>query len=180
MFRLIRNYTSSLILFALFYPSMAFSISGGDEIQVQSDYMKLNLETGSSIYKGNVNITQGSITLTGENVVISRKGDEIKNIDVDGDPASYLQDENTDNKVHAISQHMKYVTGTNRLVMTGNATLEQSDQTVKSQRIVYDTKNKVIIAGKDTTPENTKTGSDRVNIILTPKKNTSPTSKETK
>jgi lipopolysaccharide export system protein LptA len=182
MFRLIKllikNRVTSFVLLTLLCPGAAFSISDNDEIQVQSNYMKLNLETGSSIYTGNVNITQGSITLTGENVVITRKDDEIQDINVDGKPAHYLQDENTDNKVHAISEHMKYVTRTHRLVMTGNASLEQSDQTVESQRIVYDTQNKVIIAGKD---KNTKTNEDRVNIILTPKKETqAPANKENK
>lgn len=138
------------------------------EIQIQADYMKFDVNTGSSHYRGNVNIIQGTIKLTGDDVTITRKSNEIHNIQVNGNPAEYLQDENSDNKVHAISKHMEYATKTHRLVLTVDASLKQSDQTVESQRIVYDTRNKVILAGKESSPDNS---SDRVNITLTPKKN---------
>lgn len=140
-----------------------------DEIQIQADSMKLDLETGNSTYKGNVSIIQGNIKLTGEKVTITRKNNEIHNIRVEGNPARYLQDENTDNKIHASSQYMKYIAQKNRLVLTGDASLKQAEQSVASQRIVYDTQNKVIIAGKRGSPGHTR---DRVSITLTPKKNT--------
>lgn len=162
--------STTLMLLALLNPLTSFSISDEKEIQIQADTMKFDLETGSSIYKGNVSIVQGTIKLTGENVIITRKNNEILDIKVDGDPAHYLQDENTDNKVHAISQHMKYTAQTHRLVLTVNASLEQSNQTVVSQRIVYDTQNKIIIAGKDGDSGQPGQKGDRVNITLTPKK----------
>jgi len=162
--------SAPLMLLALLNPLPTFSITDEKEVQIQADYMKFDLETGSSIYKGNVSIIQGTIKLTGENVIITRKNNEILDIKVDGNPAHYLQDENTDNKVHAISEHMKYTAKTHRLVLTVNASLEQSSQTVVSQRIVYDTQNKIIIAGKGGDPEQSGQKGDRVNITLTPKK----------
>lgn len=172
------SFLTVIMLLVLVNPLVSFSATGdtttdarkdgGDEVKIQADTMKLDLETGSSTYKGNVSIIQGSIKLTGEKVTITRKNNEIHNIRVEGNPARYLQDENTDNRVHATSQHMKYIAQKNRLVLTGDASLEQADQTVKSQRIVYDTQNKFIIAGKRSSPEQT---GDRVNITLTPKKN---------
>lgn len=142
-----------------------------DEIQIRADYMKFDLETGESLYRGNVSIVQGTIKLTGEEVIIRREqkgANEISDIVVSGNPARYLQDENSNNIVRAVSQHMKYSSRENRLVMTDNARLEQSDQTVESQRIIYDTANKAIIAGKN---RNQKDTGNRVNITLTPKKN---------
>lgn len=174
----IKHCTAMLILLALLSPQYAFSITEDGEVQIQADYMKFDLETGSSTYSGNVSIIQGAIKLTGENVTITRKNNEIHDIKVDGNPAHYLQDENTDNRIHAISQHMKYTAKTSRLVLTVNASLEQSSQKVVSQRIVYDTQNKVIIAGKDNDADKTGQSGDRVNIILTPKKDTLPTAKQ--
>jgi lipopolysaccharide export system protein LptA len=162
--------SATLMLLLLLNPLSSFSITDDDEVQIQADYMKFDLETGSSTYRGNVSIIQGTIKLTGENVIITRKNNEILDIKVDGKPAHYLQDENTDNKVHAISQHMKYTVQTHRLVLTVDASLEQSSQTVVSQRIVYDTQNKIIIAGKDGGAEQPGQKGDRVNITLTPKK----------
>lgn len=175
MYRLTK--ITTLMLLALLYMQPAFSITENEEVKIQADYMKFDLETGNSTYSGNVSIIQGTIKLTGENVVITRNNNEIHDIKVDGNPAHYLQDENTDNKIHAISQHMKYTAQTHRLVLTVNASLEQSSQTVTSQRIVYDTQNKVIIAGKNKSAEKTGQGDGRVNIILTPKKDTPSTGK---
>lgn len=146
-----------------------------EEIQIQADYMKFDLATGSSIYEGNVRIIQGTIKLTGDKVIVTRKGNDIQDIHVDGNPARYLQDEDTANKVDAISQHMEYAAQTHRLVLTVDATLEQADHTVVSQRIVYDTQNKVILAGKSSSSDQT---GDRVSITLTPKKDTPSESRE--
>lgn len=143
-----------------------------DEVRIRADYMKFDLETGDSIYEGNVSIVQGGIRLTGDKVVIRREQKEpreISDIEITGNPARYQQDENTDNRVDAVSHHMKYSTSESRLVMSENARLEQSGHTVESQRIIYDTENKVIIAG---TGDSEKTSGDRVNITLTPKKST--------
>lgn len=159
-----------LMLLVLLAPQTGFSITDKKEVFIQANTMKFDLETGSSIYRGNVSIIQGTIKLTGENVIITRKNNEIIDIKVDGNPAHYLQDENTENRVHAISQHMKFTASTNRLVLTVDASLEQSSQTVVSQRIVYDTQNKIIIAGKNGDPKNSGQSGDRVNITLTPKK----------
>lgn len=184
----ITSFLTVIMLLTLMLPTVSLSATGdatkvarkmgSDEVQIQADYMKLDLETGSSTYRGNVSIIQGTIKLTGDKITITRKDNEIRDIQVDGNPARFLQDENTDNKVHATSGHMKYTAQANRLVMTIDASLEQSDRTVESQRIVYDTQNKVIIAGKDSSSDHK---GDRVNITLTPKKNTpSKTGKQRK
>ncbi|MCK5001702.1 MAG: lipopolysaccharide transport periplasmic protein LptA [Gammaproteobacteria bacterium] len=142
-----------------------------EDIQIQANYMKFDMETGSSTYLGDVRISQGSIVLSGDTVTITRQQDEIQQIIIDGQPARYTQDEDSKNKIHASSQHMQYFTSENRLVMTVDARLEQPDHTIESQRIVYDTKNKIVIAGKNN--QGQKGG--RVNIILTPKKDSSAT-----
>lgn len=146
-----------------------------DEIQVQANHMKFDIETGSSVYRGDVKISQGGIVLSGDTVTILRQQDKIQQINVDGQPAQYVQDEDSKDKIHASSQHMEYFADKNRLVMTIDARLQQPDHTIESQRIVYDTKNKTVIAGNDEqSPQ-----SGRVNITLTPKKDDSPDPEKT-
>ena len=68
---------------------------------------------------------------------------------------------------------MVYTASQNKLIMTINANLKQPDHQVSSQKIVYDTEKKIVIAGDKDGPSISKTGSDknqRVNITLTPKK----------
>jgi len=55
--------------------------------------------------------------------------------------------------------------------MTVNANLKQPDHQVSSQKIVYDTEKKIVIAGDKGSTTSTESGtSQRVNITLTPKK----------
>ena len=172
MYRHIKlNRTSPLFyaLALLLLPASA-AFSAGDNsseaIRIQAHYMRFDLETGSSIYEGAVKINQGGIELSGEKVTIHRDNDKIQQIDIDGQPARYIQDENTENRIYATSQHMQYLADQNRLIMTVDARLEQPDHTIESQRIVYDTQNKIVIAGNNEQAEQ----GGRVNITLTPKK----------
>jgi lipopolysaccharide export system protein LptA len=149
------------------------SASPASEIKIKADYMAFDLETGKNLYEGNVSIVQGSIELTGDKVTILRSNNKVSEIEVTGNPAHYLQDENTENIVRAISQQIHYSAQKNRLVLIDNASLEQSDHTVKSQRIVYDTEKKMIIAGQagdEKSTEENNGSKQRVDITLTPKK----------
>ena len=171
MFKPNRTRITPCYLFAfaliLLHAATGVAATGKTEetIQIRADHMKFDMESGSSTYLGNVQITQGSIQLYGEKVIIQRKQDEIQHINIDGKPARYIQDDNTENKIYATSQHMQYLAEQERLVMTIDARLEQPNHTIESQRIVYDTKNKVVLAG-----QNNNQQGGRVNITLTPKK----------
>lgn len=167
--RLILSCIAALIWILPSSTSLAASSDVGTDIQVQADYMKFDMETGNSIYKGNVKISQGNIELTGDKVIIQRQQDKIQQINIEGQPARYTQDEDSENKIYASSQHMQYLANKHRLIMTVNAQLKQPDHTIESQRIVYDTKNKTVIAGNNA--KNPQGG--RVNITLTPKQDNS-------
>lgn len=140
-----------------------------DKISIDADYMQLNLETGFSTYTGNVKITQGELKLTGDKVTVQQnKKNEVEQINVTGKPAHYNHVTEKGENIQAESENMVYTASQNKLVMTVNAKLKQPDHKVSSQKIVYDTKKKIVIAG-----DKTDTGSSsgqRVNITLTPKK----------
>jgi lipopolysaccharide export system protein LptA len=160
-------------LVLIMYAPIGFTATHAPEenIQVQANHMKFDMETGSSTYEGDVKINQGEIELNGDKVIIKRQHNEIQQINIDGQPARYIQDEDSEQKVHASSQHMRYFAKKNRLIMTIDARLEQPDHTIESQRIVYDTKNKIVLAGSN---KQNKQG-ERVNITLTPNKNNTAT-----
>ena len=136
--------------------------------------MKLNLNTGYSVYTGNVKITQGELKLTGDEVTVQQtKNNEVEQITVTGKPAHYNHVTEKGETIQAESEHMVYTASKNKLIMTVNANLKQPDHQVSSQKIVYDTEKKIVIAGDKGGSSISKTGSDknqRVNITLTPKK----------
>jgi len=143
-----------------------------EKIYIDADHMQLNIETGYSVYTGNVKITQGELKLTGDKVTLQQSNDEIERITVTGKPAHYNHVTEKGENIQAESEHMVYTASQNKLVMTINAKLKQPDHQVSSQKIVYDTKKKIIIAG-DKNGSSSDSGSNtnqRVNITLTPKK----------
>jgi len=147
-----------------------------EKIFIDADHVRLNIETGYSVYTGNVKITQGELTLTGDQVTVQQSNNEVEQITVIGKPAHYRNLTEKGEILQAESEKMVYTASENKLILTINAEVKQPDHTIKSQRIVYDTEKKIVIAGnKDkhsSTNSNTK---QRVNITLTPKK--SPTLK---
>jgi lipopolysaccharide transport protein LptA len=68
---------------------------------------------------------------------------------------------------------MVYIASQHKLIMTVNAKLLQPDHQVSSQKITYDTQNKIVIAGDKSEKPSAGGKIDekqRVNITLTPKK----------
>jgi lipopolysaccharide export system protein LptA len=144
-----------------------------EKIFLDADHVQLNIETGYSVYTGNVKISQGDLKLSGDTVTVQQNKNEVERITVDGKPAHYSNITEKGESIQAESEHMVYTASNNELVMTINAKLNQPGNTVSSQTIVYDTKKKVVIAGDKTGEYSSKDGTDdkqRVQITLTPKK----------
>ncbi len=165
---------AGFILFFL-YSSLCAEVSQ-EKIFINADHMQLNIESGYSEYSGQVKISQGELVLTGDKVTVQQGKDEIERITVVGTPARYNHVSEKGETIEAESEFMVYTASQNKLVMTKNASLKQSDHQVSSNKIIYDTLKKIVIAG-DITPPSDDSAPDekeRVNITLTPKKQDQP------
>ena len=144
-----------------------------EKLFIDADYMQLDINTGRSVYRGNVKISHGELVLTGDEVTLEQSKDKVERLTVIGKPAHYNHVTENGENIQAESERMVYTASQHKLVMTINAKLLQPDHQVSSQIITYDTKNKIVMAGdkSDTSPGGGKTGEkQRVNITLTPKK----------
>jgi len=130
-------------------------------INIYADYMKYEIQTGISQYKGNVRVTQNDIELKGDKVIAIQKDKILKKITVIGSPATYRQLSEDGKYINAQSMQMEYQAEKNMLVLTKQARLEQAGSVMQSERIIYDTINEVVIAGDDK-------ADTRVNITITP------------
>ena len=157
------------------YSSLCAEVSQ-EKIFINADHMQLNIESGYSVYSGQVKISQGELVLTGDKVTVQQGKNEIERITVVGTPARYNHVTEKGETIEAESESMVYTASQNKLVMTKNASLKQPDHQVSSNRIIYDTLKKIVIAG-DITPPSDDSDPDekeRVNITLTPKKQDQP------
>ncbi len=157
---------AGLFLFTL--PAFCWAGEHVEKILISADRMQMNIDTGKSTYTGNVKISRGEMTLTGDKVTIQHGKDDVERITVFGNPVHYKHVSETAESISAQSEKMVYIASENKLIMTINAHLQQSGMKLNSHKIVYHTESQIAIAGgNDETQQ-----SQRVNIILTPKKAT--------
>lgn len=172
-------FVASLLVVTLPGGSHALAQEHQEKIYINADRMRLNIETGNSVYIGHVRISQGKLVLTGDRVTIKQDDDKIERITVTGKPAHYTHVTEKGETIEAESEHMVYTASQHQLVMTVNARLKQPDHQVNSEKIIYDTEKKLVLAGKVSEESGgleeeseDSLENQRVKIILTPK--TSP------
>jgi len=178
--QLIRRSFSTLLLLTL--STSIWANEAATKIYITADKMNMNIETGSSVYTGNVKISQGKLLLTGDKVTLepastqpgkqNNEGKQLERLIVIGNPARYNHITDAGEPIEAESEHMVYTASSGTLVMTKNAHLKQPDNELSSQKIIYNTEKKTVIAGSDSKPSgggSTSQGKQRVNITLTPK-----------
>lgn len=167
------NKTSLLTgLLLLTLPTIVCANKPVEKIFIEADNMNMDIISGESVYTGNVKISQGELVLTGDKVTLKRSNNKVERMTVIGKPARYNHISEAGENITAQSEHMIYIANQNKLVLTINAHLQQPDLKLSSQKITYDTKKKIVIAGSNdgATASDTKTKQkQRVKITLTPK-----------
>ncbi|WP_304162449.1 lipopolysaccharide ABC transporter substrate-binding protein LptA [Lonsdalea britannica] len=132
----------ALIASSLFSASMPVLALTGDTdqpIHIDSDQQSLDMQGNVVTFTGNVIVTQGSIKVQADKVVVTRpqgqQGREV--IEGFGNPATFYQMQDNGKPVKGHSQKMRYELDKDNVILTGNAYLEQLDSNVKGDRITY-------------------------------------------
>jgi len=136
-----------------------------ENIHIQADKMHFDLQSDTSIYNGNVRLTQGTMELSGDYIEIKQENNQIIRMIAKGSPAKYHQIGEDGSNILAQSKLMEYFATEDRLILIDQARLTQDDQIIESERIVYDTEKQTLLAGQNSVkPDENK----RVKITLTP------------
>ena len=147
-------------------------------IKIVADRAEADDQSRTAIYRGDVVITQGTMRITGDTVWIyyDENKDITKLVSV-GKPAHFRQlpDGKSDFET-ADANRMEYYTQRNLIYMNGDARYGQGNDSVRADRIVYDTHRSRMQAQSGGVAESKSgtTGSEdeksRVHITITPKK----------
>ncbi|UQY44592.1 lipopolysaccharide ABC transporter substrate-binding protein LptA [Erwinia sp. PK3-005] len=126
-------------LLATSLPALALTGDSEKPVNINSANQALDMQGNVATFTGNVIVTQGSIKITADKVVVTRPGGDSKKTVVDayGNPATFyqLQDDGKPVKGHAAKMH--YELAKDFVELTGNAYIEQLDSNVKGDRITY-------------------------------------------
>lgn len=141
----------------------AYESDSDEPIFLESDSAKWDEESQKSTYRGNVIVTQGSMLLTGELLIVTSKNNEINRMVITGEKAKYKQKTITGKIINGEAKKIQYYVDKAKIIFLDKAILTQTNNIVRSNRIVYKTDTENITAGD-------KKGKSRVKMTLEPKK----------
>ncbi len=156
--------------------SFALPNDKNQPIHIKSDTAEIDDAKGISIYRGHVNIDQGSINLKAEVVTIYNDDDGISKVIATGKPAHYQQQHKTDEALmHAYGNTINYFLTDERIELRKNAKLEQEQNTFTGERIDYNMKLRVVNAYSSNTAASEKgtptpPSNSRVEMVIQPNK----------
>lgn len=149
------------ILTAVLQPVLADTRSDASKpINVQADQSDFDEKSGIQTLKGNVEITQGSLTVKADSIQIELKDGALFKIVGKGNPIRFQQQTDTGETMKGQSNRIEYNMQTTQITFTGDARFERPGQKLTGSSISYNMSNLTFKASGD------KKG--RVNIVLQP------------
>ncbi|MGB5450755.1 MAG: lipopolysaccharide transport periplasmic protein LptA [Sedimenticolaceae bacterium] len=130
-------------------------------IELAADSVDFNEAKGLSIYKGDVDLRQGSIRLRGDLVTVYQDGLDPKKVVAEGRPVKFEQRIDK-GQVKGEALRVEYEVNSENIILIGDAVLTQGKDSMRSDRIVYDRINSVVKAGA------AAKGKQRVRITIQP------------
>ena len=128
-------------------------------IHITADTAELNDKTGISIYRGDVEMVQGTTILTGDVITIHSPDRKVNKVIAVGNLATYQETTADGHVIYAEAEEMVYKRAENKIELYRRAKITQQDNVFRSDHIIYFIEEELIDAG---TPK------DRVNITILP------------
>jgi lipopolysaccharide export system protein LptA len=140
-------------------------------IQVDADQLNVDEAKQVSTFAGNVHLTQGTLLLRADKLVVKQEGGGFQSAIAYGNPAQFREKlEGGKEYLEGWAERIEYEGRANKVQFFGNARLKRGQDEVQGNYIAYDGKTEVFHAsgGKDTT--------GRVRAIIQPKSQESSSS----
>ncbi len=131
-------------------------------IHITADTAELNDKTGVSIYRGDVEMIQGTTILTGDVITVYTKDNEVTKMISVGNLATYQETTDDGDIVYAESEEMIHNSAEKKVELFRRGKITQVGNVIKSDYILYLTEEGLIDTG---------TKKDRIKITIQPKSN---------
>jgi len=115
-------------------------------IELAADSVDIDESKGMSIYRGDVDLRQGTMRVLADVVTVHQKKRKPTKVVAEGRPVKFRQQSDT-GPVKGEARRVEYEVDSENLVMIGNAVLIQGGDSMRSDRIVYDRIRSVVKAG---------------------------------
>lgn len=133
----------STILLGLSFSAVALKSDTEQPININSGNQSLDMEKNIVTFTDNVEITQGSIKINADKVVITRPAENSgkkETVEAFGKPVTFHQLLDDGKPVDGKADRVHYDLGTEFLTLSDNAELKQLDSKITANQITYDVK----------------------------------------
>ncbi len=139
-------------------------------VHISANSLDAQEKKGISIYKGNVIVTQGSLTLKGDKILVKHPNNQLQTVKSTGQPASFKRFSQTDQSwLKGKANMIDYDALNKTVLLVGNAQVEQPGQhIIKGPKLFYDMINKTLKA------QGTEQEKGRVSVTFNPASKTKP------
>lgn len=161
------RYAAGLLLLVSIQSAIALETDAQQPIEIEADKISLDEASGVARYEGHVQLTQGSIRVSANELILSSRDGRLQQIEIKGDPAQpavFQQQTLSGQQARAEAEQMNFIVPQSRLILTGHASMAQGTRFIHSERIEYNTETNNLIAGN----RNKQSPEERVHIVITP------------
>ncbi len=147
------------LLLALLLPFAAQGLSTDRDqpIEVEADRLEVRDEENLSVYEGNVNLTQGSLQIRSDRLVIHFNDKrELTLMEMTGNPARLRQLDDQQREMRGQARRINYIESESLLELIGDARFDHAGDSIESERIRIDTDNNSIEAGSSDSDQRVK------------------------
>ncbi len=162
-----------LPLLLLLIPTFAFALASDRDqpIRIQADSAVVDEVRGTSIYRGKVNIRQGTLKIDADEVELISANNEVIQIIASMNATSeglahyeQMTDE-SDQPVLADAKRITYLVQEDKIHLAGKASLQQMQDLFEGELLFYDLTKGVVNLNSSNDPD------DRINMTINPRAN---------
>lgn len=144
-------------------------------LHLVSDNMTLDDAKQTSTFEGHVELTQGTLRIVAEKIVVVEDTQGYQHMTASGAPASFRQKmEGSDEYAEGFGERIEYDTRADKVDFFKNARVKRGQDEVMGDSITYNSKTEIFQArGKSLVAGDKPTNKDRVRAVIQPKKDKS-------
>ena len=148
MYRYLLAFVCGFLLWSFATFGLAQEALGG-ALELTADSIEYDVETGNSIYRGNVVIKQGDAQIYGEVIEIKTQDGVIKNLVTKQGPGGFTLKMKDNDVLEGRAQYLSYDASKRIIRLRGDAHVKKNKQDIKGHEFVYDMKRGVLHVSSD-------------------------------
>lgn len=173
------TFFAAAVLLAFTLPVAAELADRDKPINLESDTVDINDLTKVSVYQGKVRLSQGSLLITSDKLVVEQDDNGLSKSTATGNPSYFKQKrEGVDDIIEGWAARIVYDARSEKVEMYTQARIKRGQDEVRGNTIIYEgrTESYRVIGGQGAATEYNPKG--RVRAVIQPKQKTPPNSGE--